>query len=87
MVADNAFRSDLYYRMDDFIAAQLRQGTVSLYDDVIAQVERKVISAALRSASGNQAEAARILGVTRTTLRMKIQKLGIRIDRTVDLGE
>ena len=60
---------------------------MSLYDDVIEIVERKVISAALRSVSGNQAEAARILGVTRTTLRAKLQKLGIRIDRTVEAGE
>ncbi len=73
--------------LDGFIARQLREGTVSLYDDVIEIVERKVISAVLRSASGTQAEAARILGVTRTTLRAKIQKLGIRIDRTIEAGE
>ncbi len=73
--------------LDEFIASQLRRGTVSLYDDVIGRVERKVISAALRNSAGNQAEAARILGVTRTTLRMKIHKLGIRIDHTVELEE
>jgi two-component system nitrogen regulation response regulator GlnG len=73
--------------LDGYIADQLRRGTVTLYDDVIQQVERKVISAALRSASGNQVEAARVLGITRTTLRSKIQKLGIRIDRTVETGE
>jgi two-component system nitrogen regulation response regulator GlnG len=73
--------------LDGYIADQLRRGTVTLYDDVIQQVELKVISAALRNASGNQVEAARLLGITRTTLRSKIQKLGIRIDRTVEAGE
>jgi two-component system nitrogen regulation response regulator GlnG len=73
--------------LDEFIAAQLRRGTVTLYDDVIERVEGKIISAALRNASGNQVQAARTLGLTRTTLRMKIHKLGIRIDRTVEFDE
>jgi two-component system nitrogen regulation response regulator GlnG len=69
--------------LDAYIEEQLRSETETLYDDVIAQAERKVISAALRAASGNQVEAARTLGVTRTTLRSKMQKLGIYIDRTI----
>jgi two-component system nitrogen regulation response regulator GlnG len=70
--------------LDSYIDEQLRRGTETLYDDVVALVERKMISAALRKTAGNQVEAARLLGVTRTTLRSKIQKLGIRIDRTIE---
>jgi len=72
--------------LDGYIREQLRLGTSTLYDDVIAQIERKVIAAALREANGNQVEAAQTLGVTRTTLRSKMQKLGIHIDRSIDAG-
>jgi two-component system nitrogen regulation response regulator GlnG len=70
--------------LDDYIKKQICQGTQTLYDDVITQVERKVIGAALREANGNQVEAARMLGVTRTTLRSKMHKLGIRVDRSIE---
>ena len=33
--------------LEDYITAQIRRGTCTLYDDVIARVERKAISAAL----------------------------------------
>jgi two-component system nitrogen regulation response regulator GlnG len=62
-------------------------GTSTLYDDVMARVERKVIAAALRKANGNQVGASQTLGVTRTTLRSKMQKLGIHVDRAVDSGK
>jgi len=43
----------------------------------IANVERKLIDAALRRATGNQAKAAQFLGIPRTTLRDKMAKYGM----------
>ena len=43
----------------------------------IAGVERKLIDAALRRATGNQAKAAQFLGIPRTTLRDKMAKYGM----------
>lgn len=43
----------------------------------IAGVERKLIDAALRRATGNQARAAQFLGIPRTTLRDKMAKYGM----------
>lgn len=43
----------------------------------IAGVERKLIDAALRRATGNQAKAAQFLGIPRTTLRDKMTKYGM----------
>ena len=40
-------------------------------------VERRVIERALARAQGNHSEAARLLGVTRNGLSMKIKRLGI----------
>jgi len=45
--------------------------------DVVADVESKLIASAMRQADGNQAQAAQILGIPRTTLRDKIAKYAI----------
>ncbi|HSQ54546.1 MAG TPA: helix-turn-helix domain-containing protein, partial [Gemmata sp.] len=37
----------------------------------------------LRHTGGNQLQAARILGITRGSLRTKIRALGIKIDRSI----
>ncbi len=62
-----------------------RQSTSpTLYDDVIEDVERKLIATVLDEVAGNQTEAAKLLGITRTTIRTKISKLGIGIKRVVE---
>lgn len=49
-------------------------------DETINQWERRYISAALRMCSGNLSKAARMLGVNRTTLYSRIQRLSIATD-------
>jgi DNA-binding NtrC family response regulator len=44
-------------------------------DDILSSWEQRYIEAALRLADGNLSEAARLLGVNRTTLYSKIQRL------------
>jgi DNA-binding NtrC family response regulator len=44
-------------------------------DDILSRWEQRYIDAALRLADGNLSEAARLLGVNRTTLYGKIQRL------------
>lgn len=50
----------------------------SLYNDVIAKVEKALIIETLKRVNGNQSEAAKLLGVSRPTLKDKIQKLNIK---------
>lgn len=50
-----------------------------LYQTVIEQVEKSLIEKVIRKTSGNQFQAARILGINRNTLRKKIQELGVEI--------
>ncbi len=45
--------------------------------EAMAGVERSLIDAALRRAAGNQAKAAYLLGIPRTTLRDKLAKYGL----------
>jgi two-component system nitrogen regulation response regulator GlnG len=46
-------------------------------------MERIVLTRVLQHTAGNQVQAARILGITRGSLRTKIRDLGIVIKQTV----
>jgi len=46
----------------------------------LEKMERELLIKALRKASGNKSQAARILGITRDTLRYKIQKWDLKED-------
>jgi two-component system nitrogen regulation response regulator GlnG len=50
------------------------------YWSFVERVERAVIAVALRRSSGNQIQAARLLGINRNTLRRKIVELGVDSD-------
>jgi transcriptional regulator with GAF, ATPase, and Fis domain len=47
--------------------------------DVVEDYERKLIGEALAECNGNQARAARLLGLKPTTLNSQIQRLGIDV--------
>lgn len=54
------------------------QGTtfsISLYQDIINQVERQLIEIVLNKTQGNKSQAAKILGISRVTLIKKINFL------------
>lgn len=57
-------------------AGALDDGT--LYDRVIAEVERPLIALVLSRHGGNQLRAARALGLNRNTLKKRLDDLGIR---------
>jgi two-component system nitrogen regulation response regulator GlnG len=46
-------------------------------------MERQLLTQVLRHTSGNQVQAAKLLGITRGSLRNKIRDLGINIGRTI----
>jgi len=70
-----------------FIKERIAAHPDSLYDETIEAVERKLIAIVLKATDGNQGEASKLLGITRTTLRSKIKKLGIAIERVVHTDE
>ena len=45
---------------------------------MLAEAEREILTQAITLAEGNQAKAARWLGVTRTTMREKLIHFGLR---------
>ena len=50
----------------------------SIYDMVIANVERSLLTSVMHRAGGNQTQAADMLGLNRNTLRSKLSKYNIR---------
>ena len=58
--------------------------STTLYDDVVEEIERQLIASVLHDAGGNLTAAAKQLGITRTTVRSKVIKLGIEIRKVVE---
>jgi len=65
----------------EFAAASPGLPSAGLYDRLLEEVERPLITQALSATRGNQIRAAAVLGINRNTLRKKIQTLGIRTGR------
>jgi two-component system nitrogen regulation response regulator GlnG len=63
-----------------FIVHQLQAGTTDLYSVLIAQIERQLLTLTLRHTGQNRSEAARRLGISRSTLRLKLAALGLGAD-------
>jgi two-component system nitrogen regulation response regulator GlnG len=74
---------------DDFIDERLQAGSTALHAEALAFMERVLLTKVLKHTAGNQSQAAKILNITRGTLRSKIRELGITIHQAVqvDVGD
>ncbi|HQR05208.1 MAG TPA: sigma-54 dependent transcriptional regulator [Gemmatales bacterium] len=68
----------------DLIRERLQTGSKNLYEEVVESVERQLFREVLQKTAGNQSQASQILGISRPTLRAKLAKLGLVIDRSFD---
>ena len=68
---------------DAFVGGKIAAGSENLYAEALERMEREVLVRVLKHTDGNQLQAARILGITRGSLRNKIRALGISIARSV----
>ena len=71
--------------LDAFIEERLRSGSTALHAEAVAFTERIVLAHVLRHTDGNQSQAAKILCITRGTLRNKLRELGITIRQAVNV--
>jgi DNA-binding protein Fis len=56
-----------------------KKGT--LYKSILELIEKLLIEHILERTEGNQLKAARILGINRNTMRAKVRKSGINVDK------
>jgi two-component system nitrogen regulation response regulator GlnG len=68
--------------LKDYFAAH-NEGlpAAGLYDRILREIERPLISLSLGATRGNQIRAAQLLGLNRNTLRKKIRELDIQVMR------
>jgi len=73
--------------LEDFVGERLQAGSTRLYDEALEFLERRLLTQVLQQTHGNQSQAAKILGITRGSLRNKIRRLGITLDFVVGLSD
>ncbi len=88
-VADNAAessqtRSGAALDIGQRFAELLDDGNTNAYHTIENEVDRYLLTEALRLARGNQVEASRLLGISRTTLRAKLDSLGLSVEKHVE---
>jgi len=74
------------YSIKDFLEEKLKRylkdmakiTNFNLYDTVLSEVEKALISIVLKETNGNQLKTARLLGINRNTLRTKIREYKIK---------
>lgn len=70
-----------------FVDLRVDAGATEIYSEAVAEMERKLLSRLLQHTSGNQAQAAKMLGITRTSLRKKLRQLSINVQQVVQMEE
>lgn len=74
------------YSIKDFLEEKLKRylkdmtkvTNFNLYDAVLSEVEKALITIVLRETNGNQLKTAKVLGINRNTLRTKIREYKIK---------
>jgi DNA-binding NtrC family response regulator len=69
--------------LDGFISDHLGPETNDLYEVTHREVDRLLLVRALEHANGNQRRAARLLGISRQTLRHRLRTLALRVAHAV----
>ena len=78
--------SKRYGQVHDWILADWVEGEIEIlektdknnyYDNLISRVERELIRQVLEKTNGKKVESAELLGITRTTLRTKMNTFGL----------
>jgi two-component system nitrogen regulation response regulator GlnG len=83
---DLLIEEDTSYSIKDFLEEKLRHylkdmtniSNCKLYDTVLSEAEKALISIVLTETNGNQLKTARVLGINRNTLRSKIREYKIK---------
>jgi two-component system nitrogen regulation response regulator GlnG len=73
--------------LEELIRQRLKADPRDLYAAVHGQVDRLLLARVLEHTGGNQHQAARLLGIARQTLRLKLRELGLHVTSAVESDE
>jgi two-component system nitrogen regulation response regulator GlnG len=71
--------------LEAFIRERLQPETRDLYAEAHGQLDRFLLACVLEYTGGSQHQAARLLGIARQTLRLKLRDLGLRVTQSVEV--
>src|SRR5262249_61984590 len=74
------------FLFEPFLRQRLEAGTDDLYAEAHRQLDRILLPLALEFSGGNQRLAARLLGIARQTLVVKLREAGLSLKRSVAGG-
>lgn len=69
----------------EFVPRLISMGCEDVYALAQSELDRHVLALVLRHTAGNQAKAAKLLGMTRSSLRGKLRASGLSIDHSIDV--
>jgi len=71
--------------LEPLVSQNLREGSHQIYAEAMERMERYVLTRILRHTNGNQSWAAKLLGITRASLRRKLHTLKISVESAISL--
>lgn len=75
------------FDLASFIDTHLTEDVIDLHDVVHRQIDRILLTKVLEFTGGNQHHAARLLGLSRQTLRTRLREMKIQVTQTIAHGE
>jgi len=79
----NGGKSETFLDVGKLVRDMIRAGEPEIYEKVVAEVDRIVLTEALNHLHGSQVQASELLGISRTTLRTKLASLGLAVAKQV----
>ncbi len=80
-------KAPLAEELTTFIEERISAGSQQVYAEALELMERCLLQRILTRTEGNQSKAAKILGITRASLRHKLRSLQISMEHVVNIGE
>ena len=82
---DQGLQDLVYGLVSRFLAENKNKSITDLYDMILSEVEPPMLQAVMEKRRGNQLQAARLLGISRGTIRKKLQRyFGTKYFRLTD---
>jgi two-component system nitrogen regulation response regulator GlnG len=82
--ADQTPLSNASHDLEAFIRQRLQPESRNLYTEAHGELDRFLLTRVLEYTGGSQHKAARLLGIARQTLRLKLRDLGLRVTQSIE---
>ncbi len=75
------------FDLDGYIREHLASGAADIHAAAHAEVDRLLFTRALEFTQGNHRQAARVIGISRQTMRVKMRALGLHVAHSVEADD